>query len=96
MLLISIEALYTAHMIAPASPRLTTTLPAAQASAIRAAKTASVSPHALINLVRLVKGIESRAPEVGATGDSPVLDLKKRDQEVLRDGEVSRAVFPFR
>jgi hypothetical protein len=60
-----------------------------RAAAVRAADVAAASPHALVNLVRLVKGLEARAPESPTIGDSPVLDMKKRDLEVQRDKQVS-------
>ena len=62
-----------------------------QASATRAAKVAAASPHALVNLVRLIKAIEGRAPDAAEPGDSPVLNLEQREDEVRKDREVSIA-----
>lgn len=55
---------------------------------LRAAKSAASSPHALINLTRLVKSLDAKIP-ASEPGDSPLVDLsglsavqRRKDWEV--------------
>lgn len=90
-LYLSLYLLYTLllhikMLTSPFTNRTQGSKPSAQI--LKAAKTAANSPHALINLTRLIKSLDSKIP-VSDPDDSPLIEISGSVVQRRKDWEVS-------